>query len=83
LSAGFPIQYASVAVRSVARRRSPTVSGAAQQLHIIEGRASALPRTPPRTPLPNSRAGHADGSATCTAAASTSPTTSAGQIARK
>jgi hypothetical protein len=85
LSAGLPSQNASTAPVPARARRRPTASGAAQQEHISVGTDARPPRSPPRA-VPASgrrstRCSQLTGSSTCTAAASTSPTTRAFQMA--
>src|SRR5262249_36009117 len=84
-STGLPSQYASAELTGTPRRRIPIATGAAQHVHIIDGRDSRPPRTVPATgpDLPrNSASSRPAGRNASTDAAISSPATSAGQIAR-
>jgi hypothetical protein len=62
--------------------RSPTTTGAAQQVHIMPGTASPAPlKTLPAPVRPSHRRIHCDGSSACTAEPSNKPRTIACQIA--
>src|SRR6266571_5643746 len=85
LSTGLPSQYASAVLTGTPRRRIPIATGAAQQVHIIDGRDSRPPLTVPATgpaSARNSANSRRAGRNASTDAAISSPATSAGQIAR-
>jgi len=66
------------------RLRSPTATGAVQQVHIMVGIDSRPPRSVLARPfLASARSSHALGTSTVTAAPMNRPASSAGQIDRK
>ncbi|KAF0857248.1 hypothetical protein Y788_02355 [Pantoea dispersa 625] len=84
LSSGFASQNAIAAPLETCAWRRPTVTGAAQQLHIMPGRPKPVPTSvAPRRLLPIRRSSQRRGISTCTSEPSTTPSTAAFHTARK
>jgi hypothetical protein len=83
-STGLAIQKASAAPTDTCWRRMPAATGAAQQLHIIPGKANSPPRkVEPRPARPNRRSNQSRGISTCSNEPRITASTAAFQIARK